>query len=381
MTAFLTTLGIIALVTACAHFAGIAILLLRPLFSRDPAPAARPPVTLLRPARGIENHIEDTLRSSFTIDYPDYDVIFCVADADDPIIPVIRKLMGEYAHIPAQILTGDDRISINPKLNNLVKGWKAATRDWIVMTDSNVLIPPDYIDTMLARFRPDVGLVCSPALGTQPDGAAAELEIAFLNTHQARWQMLADALGFGFAQGKTMFWKRKVLDENGGIQALGRRVAEDIASTQLVRGAGLKVRLVKHPFPQPLGERTFAEVWSRQQRWAQLRRGDLPQVFAFEILSGGFLPLVAASAWLILSGFSPLWLAVLLVAWYGAEALLAAAEGWYLNWRSPVMWLARDLLLPISWVSAAFRSDYEWRGNKVDTSGELLETPAGKETK
>src|SRR5690606_28766413 len=110
-------------------------------------------------------------------------------------------------------------------------------------------------------------------------------------------------------------------------------------------GAGLKVRLVKHPFPQPLGKRTFCEVWSRQQRWAQLRRGDLPQVFAAEILSGGFVPLAASGAWLLLSGYSPVWLAVLLIAWYGAEALLARMEGWHLSYLSPAMWLVRDLLL------------------------------------
>ncbi len=270
MTPFLLILGLFVLVTAGAHFAGIVILLLRPLLSRDPKPAERPPVTILRPACGIENFVEETLRSSFAVDYPEYELIFCVADPTDPVVPLIRRLMDEHPAVPSRLLLGDDRISINPKLNNLVKGWHAAKHDWIVMADSNVLIPHYYIDQMLARFRPDVGLVCSPALATQPVGGAAELEVAFLNTHQARWQMLADALGFAYAQGKTMFWKRAILNDNGGIEALARRTAEDIASTQLVRGAGYKVRLVKHPFPQPLGERTFAQVWRRQQRWMRV---------------------------------------------------------------------------------------------------------------
>ncbi len=46
---------------------------------------------------------------------------------------------------PAQILTGDDRISANPKLNNCVKGWLAARHDWVILADSNVLMPQDYI--------------------------------------------------------------------------------------------------------------------------------------------------------------------------------------------------------------------------------------------
>lgn len=369
------------LVLAAAHFVSIAVLIGRRFAGGEAKPAKRPPITILRPACGIENYIEDTLASAFAIDYPDFEIVFCVASESDPIVPVIQRLIDAHPKVAARLLIGDDPISINPKLNNLVKGWKAAKHDWIVMADSNVLIPHDYIDQMLARFRPDVGLVCSPALATQPVGRAAELEVAFLNTHQARWQMLADALGFAYAQGKTMFWKRAILNDNGGIEALARRTAEDIASTQLVRGAGYKVRLVKHPFPQPLGERTFAQVWRRQQRWAQLRRGDLPAVFAAEILSGGFFPLLAAAIWIISAGANPLWFAILAVAWYGAEALLAKAEGWYLSWRSPAFWVVRDLLLPPMWVTAVFRSDYEWRGSRVDTSGDLLQTPTGKDTK
>ena len=60
----------------------------------------------------------------------------------------------------------------------------------------------------------------------------AEIECAFLNTYQARWQYLVDSLGWGFAQGKTMLWRRADLDAVGGISALAREVAEDAAATR-----------------------------------------------------------------------------------------------------------------------------------------------------
>jgi cellulose synthase/poly-beta-1,6-N-acetylglucosamine synthase-like glycosyltransferase len=157
----------------------------------------------------------------------------------------------------------------------VLKGWRAARHDWIVIADSNVLMPRDYIERLFASWRADTGLVASPPIGCRPQGLWAELECAFLNTYQARWQYLADALGFGFAQGKTMLWRRADLERAGGIAALAREVAEDAASTKVVRSAGLKVRLVDRPFPQPLGYRSAAEVWSRQLRWARLRRASL----------------------------------------------------------------------------------------------------------
>ena len=138
--------------------------------------------------------------------------------------------------------------------------------------------------------------MCSPPVGTRPDGVGAELECAFLNTYQARWQLIADALGTAYAQGKTMFWRRDYLDEGGSIEALAAEPAEDAASTKLIRAAGRKVRLVVHPFPQPLGHRAIGDVWRRQMRWARLRRSSFPLVYAPEAVSGGFFPLLGAVA-------------------------------------------------------------------------------------
>ncbi len=90
-----------------------------------------------------------------------------------------------------------------------------------------------------------------------------------------------------------MLWRRADLDRAGGIPALAKEVAEDAAATKVVRGAGLKVRLVDRPFAQPLGRRSAAEVWNRQLRWARLRRASFLLYFLPEILSGGVLPMIA----------------------------------------------------------------------------------------
>jgi len=323
-------------------------------------------VSILRPVCGIENFIEETLQTTFRLDYPHYEVVFCAANANDPVIPIVRRLIAKYPHIEARLLIGNTEISPNPKLNNLVKGWHTARHDWILMVDSNVLMPKDHIERMLSAWRRTTGLVCSPPIGCAPQGVSAELECAFLNTYQARWQWFADSIGLGFAQGKTMLWRRELLDQAGGIEALGNEVAEDAAATKAIRGLGLRVRLVTDPSVQPLGHRTVAEVWRRQVRWARLRRDTFKVLFLAEIFAGAVPPLaigavvVKAAGWPVLGAMLPL-----AVAWYAAEALLAYAAGWPFSLRSIATWMLRDALLPTLWIAAWIGSDFEWRGNAM----------------
>jgi ceramide glucosyltransferase len=324
------------------------------------------PVTILRPVCGIENFALETLASSFFLDYPRYELLFCVPHANDPVIPLIERLVAAYPRVPARLLIGNECISSNPKLNNLVKGWAAANHSWIVMADSNVLMPPDYLQRLFAAWQDDTGLVCSPPAGQAPDGIWAELECGFLNSYQARWQLFADAIGSGFAQGKSMLWRREVLAGGGGIRALGAEAAEDAAATKLVNRQGLRVRLVDRPFGQPLGYRSAKDVWRRQLRWARLRRDTFKWFFVAEILAGGLPPLLAVVGLAaVMDGPVAGATAIFVAGWYGAEAVLSYQAGWPLSWCSVMVWMLRDLLLPVLWCASWAGNGFAWRGNAV----------------
>ncbi|MBN9220719.1 MAG: glycosyltransferase [Mesorhizobium sp.] len=344
-------------------------------------PAGRAqPVSIVVPSRGVEPFTHETLERAFTLDWPRYELIFCVAHADDPVVKLIRAAIGRFPKIPARLLIGDDRVSANPKLNNCVKGWEAARHDWVVLADSNVLMPRDYIQHLMAAWRADTGLVCSTPIGSRPDGFWAEVECAFLNTLQARWQYAGEALGLGFAQGKSMLWNKPMLDANGGIRALAAEIAEDAAATKLVNSLGLRVNLVAAPFEQPLGRRTLGEIWSRQARWARLRRVTFPLFFAPEILTGAAVPLLLALVAAASAGFS-LWATAIavLVAFYLPEAALAWSKGWYLSSRSLAAMMARDLILPAMWARGWLGGAVDWRGNAMTIgtkAAELEETPS-----
>jgi ceramide glucosyltransferase len=354
-------------VTSASHVASIALALRRVASGRR-RPGPRPPagVSILRPVCGLEHRIEATLASSFQIDHPAYEVIFCVAAADDPVVPIVQRLLREHPTVPARLLVGGAERGLNPKLDNLMKAWAVARHDWIVLADSNVLIPPDYLDRLFGRWTERCAFVCSPAVGIDVQGCAAELEAAFINTFQVRWQLAVDELGCGFVQGKTMLLRRSELAGEGGLAALAREIAEDAAATKIARRLGREVHVVDRPFAQPLGRRRLADVWRRQLRWARLRRLSFPGFFCAELPAGGVLPCLLA-VWLAREGVLP-WAGVvaMMLAWYGAEALLARAFGWPLRVRSPLFWLARDLLLPVLWARAWTVRGYEWRGNAVD---------------
>lgn len=341
-----------------------------------PAPPDAPPVTIVRPLRGIEPFSLETLGATFDLDYPEYEIIFCVQFSGDPIIPLVEKLIADYPERAAKLLVGDDYVSVNPKLNNCVKGWEAARYDYVILADSNALPPRDYIQSLLAAFRADTALTISMPIGSRPGNFWACVECAILNTFQARWQYGAEAIGAGFAQGKNMMWRREVLDRAGGIRALAAEVAEDAASTKIVRAQKMNVRLVDMPFEQPLGDRTLHEVYARHARWARLRRATFPLHYAPEFMNGSFMAAVLGAIAATQTDVNPALVAAFIVAaLHGGEMMLARICGFTLDWRTPFALLARDLMLPVIFVDGLLVDSFTWHGNEM-TVRALEETTA-----
>ena len=335
---------------------------------RVSSPAGLPPVTIIRPVSGDEPFLGETLASTYALDYPNVEILFCAASVKDPAVQTVRALLAWHRGANARLLIGDDAISDNPKLNNVVKGWRAAANDLIIMADCNVLFPRDYVQRCLAAWDDRTGLVAAPPAGTRPENFAAEVEAAFLNTYQARWQYAANSIGFGFAQGKNLAFRRDLIENAGGVRALASELAEDAAATKIVRKAGYVVRLASGPFAQPIGRRSLRAMWSRQQRWARLRRMSFPACYALEIGSGVIPPMLVA-AWWAVETQRPLFAVMsgLLLVWFGLEWALARIAGWPATWRSACAMALRDFMLPLLWIEG-------WRS--ADSSGMAAQWPS-----
>jgi len=353
-------MSILLLLLVALHLGSVGLVLRRLRRAPPRRPDRAPFVTLLRPVCGLDRFDPETLGSSFRLDYPDYEVIFCAAQEDDAAVPVLRQLIARHPQLRARLLIGEDRITGNPKLNNLQKGWQAARGEWVAISDANLLLPRDYLWRLVAERRADTVLVTSPPVGTRPEGPWAALECAFLNGNQARLQLLADEVGQGFAQGKTLFWDRAFLNAQGGLASLGEFLAEDVASTKVVRAARRGLVLTTRPFAQPIGPRTLRAVWLRQLRWSKVRRDGFPGLFLAEPLNGGLVPLCLAGALFGIGG-----LMVTAALWYGAELWLCRRAGWAVGrWGLPMMVL-RDLMIPILWAATFGSRGFDWRGNTL----------------
>lgn len=329
------------------------------------------PVSIVRPLKGIESFSYETLSSLFCLDYSCYEIIFCVQSDKDPIIPLVEGLIAAYPRRDAKLLIGDDRVSINPKLNNCIKGWEASRYEYIILSDSNVLAPPDYIQAMLVAFCENTALTISMPIGSRPGSFWAIVECAILNTFQARWQYGADAIGIGFAQGKNMMWRREVLDRVGGIRALGREVAEDAAATKIVRAQNMRIRLVDMPFQQPLGVRSFSEVYSRHARWARLRRATFPWYYVPEFMNGSFVAVLSGAYAAYACGFDPIIASLsILFILYTGEIILAKQCGFYLSPLMPVALFVRDLILPIMFIDGLIIDNFVWHGEEMSVKEE-----------
>lgn len=364
----MSALGFACLTFAAAAFAvqitssGLAAIRCRKRPPR-PSPSHRPPVTLVRPLCGLEHFSRDTLASTFCIDYPDYEILFCVADAADPIVPLLREVMAEYPVRRARLLTGEEAIGANPKLNNMAKGFRQSKHELICFVDSNVFTPADYLDQLVAALQAGAGMVSAPPVGHAPIGFWADLECAFLNSYQARMQYAVDSLGQGFAQGKTLFFRRSDLD-NGGFAQLAAEPAEDAAATKMMRARGRRIRLAG-PFPQLVGPRTAMQVWKRHVRWARLRRASFPLHFAPEILAGLLPPLLALMLGLHSLGQDVITVAAAFaVLWYVPELVLLRMAAWP---RSIAAIMLRDVLLPFVYIAGCTGSSFEWHGKTITT--------------
>ncbi len=324
-------------------------------------PPSLPSVTVIRPVCGLDAVEMSTLASTFRVPHTT-EFIFCAGRESDKAVSYLRELIARYPEADAKIMIGTDGPGINPKLDNVRKGWRAARHEWVVIADSNVLMDQAYIWNLLSSWRDDVGAVCAPPFAVDGIGLWADVETQFLNGYQGRWQYAADAIGLGFAQGKSMLFRKSLLDQWGGIDALDEDAAEDAATTKVVRRNGYRVRLAQRTVPQPLGIRSLKQIWQRQCRWAQLRRRSFPALYVLEPLTM-LLPTLSIAAIAASVGELPMLEATTLFVslWIGSEVALAKCASWRCTQGTLNGIVLRELMCPIVWLAGWRATPFTWR--------------------
>ncbi len=331
------------------------------------APFGLFPVSILKPLKGADPGLEENLRSFFHIEYPEYELLFSVEDPNDPAAAIAKKLIGQYPSVKAQLLVGGLDLGPNPKINNISFSYGRARHDWILVSDSNIRVPPSYLKRMIAHVDSTVGLVTALVSGRGAVGIGGQLEAMALNTFFARGMNQAAGAGKPAALGKSMLFRRSVAHRFGGIGTLGKFLAEDYMAGEAMRRLGLRVILMCDPVEQYIGQYSFESYWQRHLRWGRIRKAQVPLAFAAEVLAT--LPVTTALAvfalpsWTGLSAPQVLFLHLALCSF--CDFLLLRKLSDTAQPLLPLIWLLRELLSLPLWVCMACGNTVNWRGSKL----------------
>jgi len=348
---------------------------------RPRQPARRlPPVSILKPVHGLDPHFYEAIRSHVVQDYPEYEILFGVSDPEDAAILPIRQLIREFPGRPVRLVVASTRAP-NQKVGVLIELARHARYPVLVINDSDIEVPPDYLRQIVAPLeQPDAGLVTCLYRG-QAQSWAARFEALAIATEFAPGVLVAPLLGVReFALGATMALRAADLERIGGFQAVADYLADDYQLGRRIHSAGLRVVLAPVVVTTHLPNKGWREAWRHQVRWARTLR---------VCRGGGYLgmPVTMATLWaglLTLTGSPLAGAALLTVRMLGA---LAASHviGMRLRPADVLAIPARDLWGVLVWLAGLTGSRVVWRGRRLQINregkilpeaGERVESPA-----
>jgi ceramide glucosyltransferase len=336
---------------------------------------ALPPVSILKPVRGLDPDAYENFASYCRQNYPDYEILFAVADADDEALPVLERLVRDFPDRQIRILIGVERIGSNNKVNKLCRLVREARHDILVISDSDIRVPPGHLRTVVAPFTdPGVGAVTCVYRSAAENSPGAVLE-ALSNATDFQAGVLAAWLleGVHFALGATMAVRRAALEAIGGFEALADHYSDDYETGRRIAALGYRVELCPEPVTTVFPQQSLREGFRHQVRWALTTRHSRPWGHAGLVLTFGLPWSLAAAA------VAPT--RALAAAYLLSYAILRAAVCWEVGVRGLGDELVRRrwYLVPLRdavavgvWVASFFTRRIEWRGSSFYVRNERL---------
>jgi ceramide glucosyltransferase len=342
-------------------------------FDRPPA-AAAPPVTLLKPLHGDEPGLEAALRSFLAQDYPgEVQVVFGVRNPADPARVVAERLQAIHGPQAVTVVVDPRTHGSNGKVGNLINMAPHARHEILVLSDSDITAPPDYLRRVVAALEPaEVGIVTCPYYGVGRVGlwsrlAAMGLTYQFLPS-------VAVGVSLGMAQpcmGSTIALSRTMLTQIGGFESIADQLADDYALGAAVRGQGLQSRIAPVLVAHGCAETSLGGIVAHELRWARtIRIVDPGGFFGSGVTHAIPLGLIALA---LSGGAAPAWVGLAVAAacrlWMmrRVEKIAPPVPGAW--WLFPV----RDILSFAVFAGSFFRRVVDWRGERfrVDVGGDI----------
>jgi len=341
-------------VVAAARYRGV----------RPPPLDAAKSISVLKPLAGVDDGLEENLRSFFEQDYPAFEILFAVRSPDDPAIAVVERLRVCYPAIPSRLLVTGEPPYPNAKVYSLDRMQAAARFDLLVMADSDIRVTPEMLSTLAAEFQdPHLGLATCPYRAVPGRSPWNTLEALGLNTEFLGGVLVARMLdGVKFALGPTITARRSTLERIGGFDAVKDYLAEDFVMGKLAAQQGDGVILSSYIIEHRIGSQRLAANLKHRLRWCRSTRRSRPWGYVGQVFTNP-LPLA-----FLLCAAKPGWWPVL-----AAAAVLRAAAGWATAWyvlrdrlTLRLWWLVplQDVFSFLVWAAGFFGNTILWRGRK-----------------
>lgn len=340
-----------------------------------PLPDYAPPVSLLKPVRGVDFASYENFKSFCMLDYPaEYEILFCVNEMSDPAVPVIRRVMGEHPERRIKIFSGAAQIGTNKKVNNLALLAREARYDVVVQSDGDVRVGPSYLREVVAPFAdPAVGVVSCFYRGVAQRNFWAETEAVGAASDFFAGALVADwTEGVTFALGASVATTKTWLARVGGYEGMADLLADDYEIGNRASKAGAKVLLSREAVWTMYPAQEWKGFWEHQVRWARTVRLVRPASFLGLLFTHG-LPWTIAAAVLAPS-------AALGTAYLVSYLILRSAMAWTVGvWGvgdellRRKMWMVplRDAIAFAVWLGG-------FRSNRVNWGGIEYEIRDGK---
>lgn len=339
-----------------------------------------PPVTIIKPVKGMDAESFENFASFCHQDYPCFQIVFAVASASDPVVPVIEKLMVRFNAMDIELVVDDRLYGPNYKVCNLINAYPRAKHDIIIVCDSDIRVDERYLQEVCAPFAdPAVGLVTSLYRTSGVSGMASAIEAMGFTAEMVPNVVVALRLeGLSFALGASMAVRRAALEKIGGFPALVDYLADDYQLGNKVHHAGYRLVLSDHYVESIMHRETLKNILTRQLRWARTMRVSRPGGY---FASGITQPFPAAILALAVSGFTlrGLMAAMGLYAVRCATTLIFSRSfvgdlilpRWL--WLLPV----RDFLAFCTWGCSFLGNRVHWRGHhfRLLPGGRITEQP------
>ncbi len=326
---------------------------------------ASPALTVLKPLCGADPDLAANLESFFRQDYPGrVQILFGVEDGRDPAIAIARAVARRHPEVECTLVIHGGGRALNPKIANLRGMVEHAAHDLLLVSDSNVRVPPCYLSEAIAVFGADprVGLVTHLFSGAGERSLGAALENVQLNGFVAAGAALPTIFGDAAVVGKSMLFSRRVFESLGGFESVRDLLAEDFIIGKKFQHAGFEVCIAPTVVQATNGRLSLARCLERQLRWSILRVRLRGIAFLLEPLAS---PLLLAPCAIALLGL-PAGL-----AWAAALMLLRDAGQWWLLRGPRRIWIPlllaplRELAMLGVWLVTPFVKHVRWRGHRV----------------